>query len=83
MALLAPMSARLPQKRELADAASKGESLTTNEAALFTGYSKDHIGLMMRKRILKGSKKGRDWFVDARSLNDYVKSNPHPGPKTY
>jgi hypothetical protein len=30
---------------------------------------------------LSGKRKGRDWFVDASSLLDYVNAKPKPGPK--
>ena len=70
-----------PKRRtkELKNAAARGDELTTAEAAAFTGYSRDHVALMVRKRILKGSKRGRDWFVNARGLLNYIASNPKPG----
>ena len=73
------MRARKPQSRKLKKASAKGESLTTAEAAALAGYAQDHIGLMIRKGVLKGHKRGRDWFVHAGSLLDYVLSNPRPG----
>lgn len=56
--------------------------LTTLEASELAGYSQDHIGLLLRRRLIWGQKKGRDWLVSYRSLLEYVQSNPKPGPKT-
>jgi excisionase family DNA binding protein len=68
-----------PQRKRLCKAASRGESLTTAEAAALTGYARDHIGLMIRRGNLQALKRGRDWLVNARSLLKYVMSNPRPG----
>lgn len=81
MAGLNPMKGRKAQRARLNRAASRDESLTTAEAAELTGYAQDHVGLMVRKGVIKASKRGRDWFVDARSLLDYVAGNPRPGRK--
>ena len=66
--------------KKLRAAAKKGESLTTTHAASLAGYTRDHIGLLLRRKIVLGNKVGRDWLVDAASLLDYVKKNPRPGP---
>jgi excisionase family DNA binding protein len=55
--------------------------MTTKEAAVRSGYSQDHIALLLRRGVLAGNKMGRDWFVDEKALNTYVKSNPKPGRK--
>ena len=57
--------------------------ITTKEGAARSGYSADHIGLLLRRGILAGKKMGRDWFVYEQALNTYVKSNPTPGRKRH
>jgi excisionase family DNA binding protein len=69
------------QREKLSRAALRRESLTTEEAARLTGYARDHVGLMIRKGFIKANKRGRDWFIDAGSLLDYVSGNPRPGRK--
>ncbi len=69
------------QRDKLGKAALKRESLTTGEAAQLTGYAPDHIGLMVRRGVIKASKRGRDWLVDANSLLSYVLGDPRPGRK--
>ena len=76
------MPATEKQIAALKAASAKRELLTTSEASEFTGYTQDHIGLMLRRGLIAGEKKGRDWFVDATSLYDYVKKNPRPGRKS-
>jgi hypothetical protein len=76
---LNPIMARKVQTEKLSSAAAKGESLTTAEAGQLTGYARDHIGLMIRRRVIKAKKRGRDWFVDADSLLSYISANPRPG----
>jgi hypothetical protein len=53
--------------------------LTTAEAASFTGYTADHIGLLRRRGALAGEKRGRDWFITRESLEAYVNSKPKAG----
>jgi hypothetical protein len=66
--------------KELRAVAKKGETLTSTRAAKLADYTRDHIGLLLRRKIVLGKKIGRDWLVDAASLHDYVKKNPRPGP---
>lgn len=75
------MTAPTPQIAAIRRAARQKAQLTCIQAARLTGYSADHISLMLRKRDLRGEKKGRDWFVDAMSLYEYVQRQPRPGPK--
>jgi hypothetical protein len=65
----------------LIEAATSKRKITTLEAADLTGYSPDHIGLLLRRKILEGKKIGRDWFVEAESLYEYVKKEIRPGRK--
>jgi excisionase family DNA binding protein len=68
-------------RRDLGAAAKEQQILTTADAALLSGYSRDHIGLLIRRGLLSGVKTGRDWLVPAGSLLQYVETNPRPGPK--
>jgi len=72
----------MPNNRSLKAAADEGRSLTCSEAAQLTGYSRDHIGLLVRRGTVLGHKFGRDWVVDAKSLFAYVKGSPKPGRKS-
>jgi hypothetical protein len=55
--------------------------ISTQAAAELVGYTRDHVGLLLRRGIIKGDKPGRDWFVDEASLRQYIDSGPKPGPK--
>lgn len=71
----------MPVHVKLKEAAVRGSPLTSSEAASLTGYSRDHVGLLLRRGVLSGRKFGRDWVVDSRSLLAYVEGSPKPGRK--
>jgi excisionase family DNA binding protein len=75
------MTAPSLKRKALHAAAQKARHLTTSEAAALTGYTTDHIALLVRRGDLGGQRRGRDWFVDAVKLLEYVKKEPKPGPK--
>jgi Helix-turn-helix domain len=75
------MRTRAQQRLKLREAALAQRMLTTPEAAELTGYSRDHLGLITRKGVIAGSKRGRDWLIEAGSLLNYVMSDPRPGRK--
>lgn len=77
------MTAPRPKTAQLRLAARQRTDLTCIQASELTGYSPDHISLMLRKGKLQGTKKGRDWFVQAASLYDYLKQKPRPGRKKH
>ena len=69
--------------REEAVVRSSDVYVTTVEAARLTGYTPDHIGLLLRKKVLMGEKRGRDWFVKLESIKTYLASSPKAGrPKS-
>jgi excisionase family DNA binding protein len=72
----------VPAHAKLKQAAADGSPLTSSEAASLTGYSRDHVGLLLRRGVLSGRKFGRDWVVDSRSLLAYVEGSPKPGRKS-
>ena len=55
--------------------------LSTKEAAEYSGYSQSHICYLLRKGKLKGRQFGRDWFTTKEALDEYLATNPKPGPK--
>ncbi len=65
--------------------------ITTDEAALISGYHVNYIRQIIRKNKIKAEKKGRDWWVDKTSLLEYVsqatsakdkRHGPQQPPKT-
>jgi excisionase family DNA binding protein len=76
------MTAPNLNSKALRHAAKIRQTLTTAEAANLTGYSADHISLLLRRGVLHGQRRGRDWFLRARKLLNYVEKKPHPGRKT-
>jgi len=46
--------------------------ITTNEAAALTGYTPDYVRKAIKRNLLKGTKRGRDWFVERDSVLAYV-----------
>lgn len=56
--------------------------MTTAAAAERSGNTQPHIAHLLRKGILQGKKIApRLWLVEVESLNNYLNSNPTPGPK--
>ncbi|MGD0175834.1 MAG: helix-turn-helix domain-containing protein [Candidatus Bathyarchaeia archaeon] len=66
---------------ELENKAREGATLTTSEASRLTGYDRDHLSLLARRGVVRGSRRGRDWFIHAGSLLQYIQSQPRPGRK--
>lgn len=75
------MSSCNKSSSKLARAAQAENQLTCLEASLLTGYTSDHISLLLRKGTINGQKRGRDWLLSAKSLYEYVQKKPHPGRK--
>jgi len=48
------------------------EWITTAEAAELTGYSSVTFRWLVREGRINGRKRGRDWFLDRKSVLDYV-----------
>jgi len=57
------------------------EWISTKEAAEYTGYCEAHLRYLLRKGRVDGRKFGRDWFTTKEALQEYIATNPRPGPK--
>lgn len=55
--------------------------ITTVEAAKLTGFHRDYIRRLVSSGQVKGERLGRDWFVDERSILDYLKDSEQKGKK--
>lgn len=57
--------------------------LTTKEAAQRSGLSRKHIQLLLRRGTIPGGRRfGKIWMVPIGALEDYLKTNRKPGPKS-
>lgn len=50
---------------------SVDDFMTVREAALFLGYSPQHVRLLIRHAMIQGVKRGRDWMVSRESAAAY------------
>ena len=55
--------------------------ISVKEAAQYTGYSEGHVGYLLRNKKVAGRKFGRDWFTTREALDQYLATDPRPGPK--
>ena len=58
------------------------EWISVKEAAEYTGYTPRHIRILLARGLVEGRKFGRDWFTTKKNLDEYLATNPRPGPKT-
>lgn len=57
------------------------EIISVSEAAELSGYTPQHIRLLIRQGLIAARRAGGIWLIEASSLRNYVDSNPKPGPK--
>lgn len=57
------------------------EYLTTPEAAERSGLTRVYLALLLRRGVLEGFRRGRDWFVYSDSLEQFLASPRKPGPR--
>jgi len=57
------------------------EWISVKEAAEYTGYTPRHIRHLLAGEQLEGRKFGRDWFTTKEALDEYLATNPRPGPR--
>jgi hypothetical protein len=57
------------------------EYLTTPEAAERSGLTRVYLALLLRRGMLEGFRRGRDWFVYSDSLERFLATPRKPGPR--
>ncbi len=55
--------------------------MSTEEAAEYTGYTARHIRHLLINRCIEGRKIGYMWVTTKEALDEYLATNPRPGPK--
>jgi hypothetical protein len=58
------------------------EVISLAEAANMSGLSPNHLRLLVSKNIIWGKKLGRNWFTTAQAVENYLKLDRKPGPKS-
>jgi excisionase family DNA binding protein len=58
------------------------EWITTKEAAEILDITPQHMAYLLRKRIVKGRKIGRDWLTTHSAVQEYLEHRPKPGPQS-
>lgn len=58
------------------------EMITVAEACDVSGYTPQHIRLLIRQGLISARRAGGIWLVEASSLRSYIASNPKPGPRS-
>jgi hypothetical protein len=57
------------------------ELIPLAEAATLSGLSHGHLALLIRRGELWGKKIGRNWVTTKKAVEEYLATNPRPGPK--
>jgi hypothetical protein len=55
--------------------------ITTRQAAGLSGYTMQHVRLLIGRGDVRGQRWGRDWQVSRRSLLAYVRQREQAGKK--
>lgn len=55
--------------------------ITTREGASFSGFTQEHIALLLRKGEIWGKKIGRNWVTTKQAIQEYLSRDRKPGPK--
>jgi hypothetical protein len=61
---------------------TESEMITVSEASQLSGYTAQHIRLLIRQELINARRAGGIWLIEASSLRNYLESNPKPGPKS-
>lgn len=61
---------------------TESEMITVSEASQLSGYTVQHIRLLIRQELINARRAGGIWLIEASSLRSYLESNPKPGPKS-
>ena len=62
--------------------ATLSDWMSVKEAADYARKSQNHIRHLLRTGLVQGRKFGRDWFTTKEALDEYLATDPRPGPKT-
>lgn len=57
------------------------EMITVAEACNLSGYTPQHVRLLIRQGLISARRAGGIWLVEASSLRNYMATNPKPGRK--
>ncbi len=60
---------------------AKVDWITTSEAAKISGYSMQHVRLLITSGKVKGQRFGRDWQISRSSLLAYIRKAEKLGAK--
>ena len=61
---------------------TNNKMITVSEASELSGYTPQHVRLLIRQGLITARRAGGIWLVEACSLFSYIDSNPKPGPKS-
>lgn len=61
---------------------TESEMITVSEASQLSGYTAQHVRLLIRQGLINARRAGGIWLIEASSLRSYLESNPKPGPKS-
>ncbi|MGP1371532.1 MAG: helix-turn-helix domain-containing protein [Almyronema sp.] len=64
------------------DKMTDSEMITVSEAAELSGYTPQHVRLLIRQGLISARRAGGIWLVEASSLKSYLDKAPKPGPKS-
>lgn len=56
--------------------------ITVSEASEVSGYTRQHVRLLIRQGLISARRAGGIWLIEASSLHTYIDGNPKPGPKS-
>ncbi len=55
--------------------------ITVSEASALSGYTPQHIRLLIRQELIIARRAGGIWLIEVSSLQIYIDNAPKPGPK--
>jgi hypothetical protein len=58
------------------------ELISLTKAAEISGLSPSQIRLLVSKGVIWGKKLGRNWFTTVQNVENYMKLDRKPGPKS-
>jgi excisionase family DNA binding protein len=61
---------------------TNSEMITVSEASEVSGYTRQHVRLLIRQKLVSARRAGGIWLIEASSLHSYMDNKPKPGPKS-